>query len=63
MNSSIFLDTPVFFHCIEHDRFRTIPDHANNAGYKRLLHRLNEMSPTVITPKHSLKQMKSDKTS
>jgi predicted nucleic acid-binding protein len=34
MNSSIFLDTPVFFHCIEHDRFRTILDHANNAGYR-----------------------------
>ena len=31
--------------------------------YMRRLHRLNEMSPTVITPKHSLKQMKSDKTS
>ena len=34
MNSSIFLDTPVFFDCIEHDRFRIILDHANNAGYK-----------------------------
>jgi len=32
-------------------------------GLLRRLHRLNEMSPTVITPKHSLKQMKSDKTS
>ena len=36
MNSSIFLDTPVFFHCIEHDRFGTILEHANNAGYKIL---------------------------
>ena len=34
MNSSIFLDTTVFFHCIEHDRFVTILEHANNAGYK-----------------------------
>jgi predicted nucleic acid-binding protein len=34
MNSSIFLDTPVFFHCIEHERFGTILEHANNAGYK-----------------------------
>ncbi|MCX6701538.1 MAG: hypothetical protein NTV68_16725 [Methanomicrobiales archaeon] len=34
MNFSIFLDTPVFFDCIEHDRFRTIPGHANNAGFK-----------------------------
>jgi len=34
MNSFIFLDTPVFFHCIEHDRFGTILEHANNAGYK-----------------------------
>ena len=33
MNSSIFLDTPVFFHSIEHDRFGTILEHANNAGY------------------------------
>ncbi len=33
MKSSIFLDTPVFFHCIEHDRFGTILEHANNAGY------------------------------
>ena len=24
MNFSIFLDTPVFFHCIEHDRLGTI---------------------------------------
>jgi predicted nucleic acid-binding protein len=34
MNSSIFLDTTVFFHCIEHDRLGTILEHANNAGYK-----------------------------
>jgi len=34
MKSSIFLDTPVFFHCIEHDRFGTILEHANNAGFK-----------------------------
>ena len=34
MNSSIFLDTPVFFYCIEQDRFGTILEHANNAGYK-----------------------------
>jgi len=33
MNSSIFLDTPVFFHGIENDRFGTILEHANNAGY------------------------------
>lgn len=34
MNFSIFLDTPVFFHCIEHDRLGTILEHANNATYK-----------------------------
>jgi len=34
MNSFIFLDTPVFFDCIEHDRFVTILGHANNAGFK-----------------------------
>jgi len=34
MNSSIFLDTTVFFHSIEHDRFGTVLEHANNAGFK-----------------------------
>jgi len=34
MNSFIFPDTPVFFHCIGHDRFGTIPEHANNTGFK-----------------------------
>ena len=34
MNSFIFLDTSVFFDCIEHDRFGTILGHANNAGFK-----------------------------
>lgn len=34
MNFSLFLDTPIFFHCIEHDRLGTILEHANNAGYK-----------------------------
>jgi len=34
MNSSIFLDTTIFFHSIEHDRFGTVLEHANNAGFK-----------------------------
>jgi len=34
MNSTLFLDTPIFFHCIEHERFVTILGHANNAGFK-----------------------------
>lgn len=34
MNSSVFLDTPVFFQCVEHPQLITILEHAINAGYK-----------------------------
>jgi len=34
MNSSVFLDTPVFFQCVEYPQFITILEHAINAGYK-----------------------------
>jgi len=34
MNQSLFLDTPVFFQCIEQPSYRTILEHALNAGYR-----------------------------
>jgi predicted nucleic acid-binding protein len=33
MNPSVFLDTPVFFQCVEKPQFVTILEHAINAGY------------------------------
>lgn len=34
MNSSIFLDTPVFFQCVERPQVVTVLEHAINAGYQ-----------------------------
>ena len=33
MNQTLFLDTPIFFQCIEHPQLATILEHAINAGY------------------------------
>ena len=34
MRSSLFLDTPVFFQCVERPQLGTILEHAINVGYK-----------------------------
>ena len=34
MNLSLFLDTPIFFQCIERPQLRIILEHAQNAGYE-----------------------------